>query len=165
MNIKLALILILLFLILLVLFYNINLESNIIILLAIIIILLINDLIKRSEHFQSSVPENMFVSSGNNIESLQNAQMAELNALYHLVQTLNRNKQNDIVEQNMNLNYPSIIVRNSCIRQATSQDSPSVAQNTSNAPSASNINSALVASSIANSIDDISGSGSSNTSQ
>ena len=89
----------------------------------------------------------MFVTSGNNIESLQNAQMAELNALYHLVQTLNRNKQNDIVEQNMNLNYPSIIVRNSCIRQAKSQDSPSAAQNTSSPPSDSNVNSALVASS------------------
>lgn len=155
MNVKLALILILLFLILLVLFYNINLESNIVILLAIIIILLINDLIKRSEHFQSSVPENMFVSSGNNIESLQNSQMSELNALYHLVQTLNRNKQNDIVEQNMNLNYPSIIVRNSCIRQATSsQEPPSPVQNTNSAPNASDSSEAqaLRASSISNSI-------------
>lgn len=128
MNVKLALILILLFLILLVLFYNINLESNIVILLAIIIILLINDLIKRSEYFQSSIPENMFVKSSNNIDSLQNSQLSELNALLHLVQTLNKSKQGDIIEKNMNMNYPAIVVRNSCIRQSSPNESDEPSQ-------------------------------------
>ena len=116
MNVKLALILILLFLILLVLFYNINLESNIVILLGIIIILLINDLIKRSEYFHSSVPANKLVGPGNNIDSFLNSQLAELNALNTIVQTLNAAQQGGITEQNMNTNYPSIEVSNSCIK-------------------------------------------------
>lgn len=159
MNVKLALILILLFLILLVLFYNINLESNIVILLAIIIILLVNDLIKRSEYFQSSIPENMIVNSSNNIESLQTSQMAELNALYHLVQTLNKNKQSDIVQQNMNINYPSIVVRNSCIRQASSTEpDTSSQQNSSNSQESSNNDQALRAlraSNVLNALSDV----------
>lgn len=126
MNVKLALILILLFLILLVLFYNINLESNIVILLGIIIILLINDLIKRSEYFVSSIPEGMFINPGNNIDSLQTSHISELDALLHLVQTLNKTKQNDITEQKMNANYPSIIVNNSCIKQSPNTDTPSI---------------------------------------
>lgn len=148
MNVKLALILILLFLILLVLFYNINLESNIVILLAIIIILLLNDLIKRSEHFQSNIPDNIFGNSANNIESSQNFQLSNLNALYHLVQTLNKNKQSDIVEKNMNINYPSIVIRNSCIRQASSSQEPTPLQNSSSSQDSSTVNTALRASDI-----------------
>ena len=155
MNVKLALILILLFLILLVLFYNINLESNIVILLAIIIILLLNDLIKRSEYFQSTIPENIFGKSGNNIESLQNSQMGHLDALYHLVQTLNKNKQSDIVEQNMNINYPSIVVRNSCIRQPTSSQEQPPNQNSSSQPDSSSVNQANIASGVIGAISDM----------
>ena len=129
MNVKLALILILLFLILLVLFYNINLESNIVILLGIIIILLINDLIKRSEYFEdsSSITDIKFIKPGNSIPELQNSQLAQLSALNTIVQRLNINKQNNITEKNMNTNYPSIIVNNSCIKQInTKPDSPNM---------------------------------------
>ena len=82
----------------------------------------------------------MFVRTNNNIDNLQNSRLSELNALLHVVQTLNANQQENRVENYMDENYPSIEVSNSCIRRqninnqassSSSSSSPSPASNTS----------------------------------
>ena len=88
MDIKLTLVLILFFLIILLLFYYINLESNIMVLLGVVIILLLNNLITNSEHFQTSIPDSMFLESPNSISSLQDRQQDQIENLLEVLTTL-----------------------------------------------------------------------------
>ena len=99
----------------LLIFFKINLDSNIVILLGIIIILLINDLIKRSEHF-TSVSPNVLIKSNVNIGKQQANQMAKFDIILNMMKMIQNNKKNDVIEEKMKQNYKDIIVNSSCVR-------------------------------------------------
>ena len=100
----------------LLLFYNINLESNIVILLGIIIILLINNLIKRSEHFTNSISTNAFIKSNINIDRLQENQNAKFDIILDMMKMINKSKVSDNIEIQMQQKYKNIIVNSSCVK-------------------------------------------------